>query len=224
MSLERELIDVDDCVLLVIDVQDRFLEKFAESEQEILMNRIGWVIDVAVRLQVPVVAMAEDIPQMGSVTPSIAKKLPPDTHVFNKMIFGLAASSEIMAALKDTGRNTTILVGFETDVCVAHSALGLLQQDYKVTVVSDACASPGSTTASRVSTTASHGSGNASPGSGNASPGYAHQIGLERMRQAGVVISSVKSLFYEWVRTVEGCEAFLQKYGDEIGIPQGIVM
>ena len=39
MSLDRELIDVDDSVLLVIDVQDRFLEKFSETDQEVLKNR-----------------------------------------------------------------------------------------------------------------------------------------------------------------------------------------
>ena len=196
MPLNTELIDVDDSVLLIIDAQDRFLEKYSETDQEVLLNRIGWVVDVAVRLQVPVVAMAEDISQMGSVNQSIAEKFPPDTPVFNKMVFGLAAESEIMAAVKNAGRHTAILVGFETDVCVAHSALGLMQQSYKVAVVSDATASPGS----------------------------AHEIGLERMRRAGVVISSVKSLFYEWVRTVARCDTFMQKYKKEIGLPQGIVM
>ena len=88
MNLNKELIDVDDSVLLVIDVQDRFLEKYSETDQEILKNRIG----------------------------------------------------------------------------------------------------------------------------------------LERMRRAGVVISSVKSLFYEWVRTVQRCGTFMKKYKKEIGMPQGIVM
>jgi len=36
-----------------------------------------------------------------------------------------------------------------------------------------------------------------------ASPGAAHAIGLERMRRAGVLVSSVKSLYYEWIRTVD---------------------
>jgi nicotinamidase-related amidase len=196
MSLITDLIDVDDSVLLVIDVQDSFLEKYSEIDQKMLKNRVGWVVDVAVRLSVPVVAMAEDIAQMGCVSPSIAEKFPPDMPVFNKMIFGLAADREIMAAVKDTGRSTAILVGFETDVCVAHSALGLLQNGYQVAVVSDATASPGT----------------------------AHKIGLERMRRAGIVISSVKSLFYEWVRTVDRCDTFMQKYEKEIGTPQGIVM
>jgi nicotinamidase-related amidase len=196
MSLNSELIDVDDSVLLVIDVQDRFLEKHSETDQEMLLNRIGWVVDVAVRLQVPVIATAEDIAQLGGVTPSIAEKFSADTPVLNKMIFGLAADGKIVAAVKNTGRHTAILVGFETDVCIAHSAIGLLKQEYKVAVVSDA----------------------------TASPGRAHEIGLERMRHAGVVISSVKSLFYEWVRTVERCDTFMQKYKKETELPQGIVL
>jgi nicotinamidase-related amidase len=196
MSLNRELIDVDDSVLLVIDVQDRFLEKYLETDQVVLKSRIGWVIDVAVRLQVPVIATAEDIAQLGGLTPTIADKFSADTPVLNKTIFGLAADGEIMAAVKNTDRHTAILVGFETDVCIAHSALGLLQQEYKVAVVSDA----------------------------TASPGKAHEIGLERMRRAGVVISSVKSLFYEWVRTVKRCDTFMQKYKKEIGLPQDIVL
>ena len=196
MPLNKELIDVDDSVLLVIDVQDRFLEKYSETDQEVLLNRIGWVVDVAVRLQVPVIATAEDIAQLGGVTPTMADKFSADTPVLNKMIFGLAADGEIMAAVKNSGRHTAILVGFETDVCIAHSAIGLLQQEYKVAVVSDA----------------------------TASPGRSHEIGLERMRRAGVVISSVKSLFYEWVRTVERCDIFMQKYKKEIGLPQGIVL
>ena len=194
MSLTNELIDVSDSVLLVIDVQDRFLEKFSETDQEVLKNRIGWVIDVAVRLQVPVIATAEDSAQLGGVTASIAEKFPADTPVLNKMIFGLAADDKIMTTIKKTGRNTTILVGFETDVCIAQSAIGLLQKEYKVAVISDATASPGS----------------------------AHEIGIERVRRAGVVISSVKSLFYEWVRTVERCDTFMQKYEKEIGSPPGI--
>jgi nicotinamidase-related amidase len=196
MTLNSELIDVDDSVLLVIDVQDRFLEKYSETDQEVLKSRIGWMIDVAVRLQVPVIATAEDIAQLGGVTPTIADKFSPDTPVLNKMIFGLAADNEIMAAVNNTGRHTAILVGFETDVCIAHSAIGLQQQEYKVAAVSDA----------------------------SASPGRAHEIGIERMRRAGVVISSVKSLFYEWLRTVERCEIFMQKYKKEIGLPHGIVL
>jgi len=196
ISLRNRLIDVDDSVLVVIDVQDSFLNKYSEGERKLLKIRIGWVVDVAVRLGVPVVAMAEEIPAMGSVSPFISKKFPADTPIFNKMTFGLAADEKIMAAINITGRKTAILVGLETDVCVAHSALGLQQKGYQVAVVADA----------------------------TGAPGKAHEYGLARMKQAGVVISNVKSLFYEWIRTVDRCVEFLAKYEKEIGEPPNIIM
>ena len=196
ISLRNRLIDVDDSVLVVIDVQDSFLKKYSEGERKLLKMRIGWVVDVAVRLDVPVVAMAEEIPAMGSVSPFISKKFPADTAIFSKMTFGLAADEKIMAAINITGRKTAILVGLETDVCVAHSALGLQQKGYQVAVVADA----------------------------TGAPGKAHEYGLERMKQAGVVISNVKSLFYEWIRTVDRCVEFMAKYEKEIGEPPNIIM
>ncbi len=195
-SLKNRLIDVNDSVLVVIDVQDSFLKKYSESQRNLLKTRIGWVVDVAVRLGVPVVAMAEDIPEMGSVSPFILQKFPADTPVFNKMTFGLAADEKIMRAITITGRKTAILVGLETDVCVAHSALGLLQEGYQVAVVADAAGAPG----------------------------RAQEYGLDRMKQAGVVISNVKSLFYEWIRTVDRCVEFMDKYEKEIGEPRDIIM
>jgi nicotinamidase-related amidase len=196
IPLKNRLIDVDDSILVVIDFQDSFLKKYSEDERNLLKTRIGWVVDVAVRLGVPVVAMAEEIPEMGSVSPSVVQKFPADTPIFNKMTFGLAADEKIMAAINTTGRKTAILIGLETDVCVAHSALGLQQEGYQVAVIADA----------------------------TAAPGKAHEYGLERMKQAGVVISNVKSLFYEWIRTVDRCVAFLEKYEKEIGEPQNIIM
>ncbi len=196
ISLKNRLIDVDDSILTVIDVQDSFLIKYSEDERNILKSRIGWIVDVAVRLGVPVVAMAEDIPVMGSVSPYILQKFPAGTPIFNKMTFGLAADEKIMAAINSTGRKTAILAGLETDVCVAHSALGLLEAGYQVAAVADA----------------------------TGAPGKAHEYGLDRMRQAGVVISNVKSLFYEWIRTVDRCVEFMEKYEEEIGEPENIIM
>ena len=196
VSLQDSLIDVDDSILIVIDVQENFLKKFQAEERELLVNRIGWLVSVATRLNVPMVVMAEEIPVMGSVAPQIAEKLPKHTPIHNKMIFGLAADPEILAAVKNTERKTAILVGFETDVCVAHSAIGLLQNGFQVAVVADATGSPGA----------------------------AHEIGLERMRRAGVLISSVKSVFYEWILTVERSVEFSEKYDREIGHPKDIVL
>jgi nicotinamidase-related amidase len=120
----------------------------------------------------------------------VAERLPPGTRAFNKMVFGLAADEDIMAALRATGRGTAILAGLETDVCIAHSALGLLQQGYGVAVVADA----------------------------SGSPGTGHAVGLERVRGAGAVVLSAKSLYFEWVRTVARDDEFMAEYEDELGL------
>jgi nicotinamidase-related amidase len=191
MSLSRSLIEVDDSILIVVDVQQVFLDKLPEEESAGLVTRIGWLVGVATRLGVPLVVTAEDIHHSGSVVPAIAQRLPPGTPIYDKRTFGLAANPEIRAAVKGSGRETAILVGLETDVCIAYSAIGLLQLGYQVAVVAD----------------------------GTASPGTGHAFGLERMRGAGTVITSVKGLYYEWMRTVEGEKRFAEQYEQELGDP-----
>ena len=91
----------------------------------------------------PIVAMAEDVAENGGVHAEIAAALPPGTPVHDKMRFGLAAEDHILRAVVDCGRKTAVLVGLETDVCVCHSALGLLAEGFRVAVVADAVGSPG---------------------------------------------------------------------------------
>ncbi|GAB4540030.1 MAG: hydrolase [Anaerolineae bacterium] len=194
ISLLDSLVDVDDSLLIIIDVQEHFLAKLPAEERDPLVNRIGWLVRVATRLNVPVVVTAEDIPHLGGVIPAIAEALPLESLVFNKMVFGLAGDEAIMAAVEETGRGTAILAGLETDVCVAHSALGLRRAGFEVVVLADATASPGS----------------------------GHEPGLERMRRAGVLVSSVKSLYYEWMRGVAQDNQFRAKHAGQLGLPEGV--
>ena len=48
-----------------------------------------------------------------------------------------------------------------------------------------------------------------------------HQIGLERIRGMGGIIVSVKSLYYEWVRTVEKA---LEFEALRIKTPEGMIL
>src|SRR3954468_21595542 len=171
LNIQRALIDVDHSVLIVIDVQPPFLDKLPREDGQLLRNRICWLIGVAGWLHVPLVVTAEDIAREGGVDPQVARALPANVQAHNKMVFDLAADPAILMAVAQTGRKIAVLVGLETDVCVAHSALGLLGNGYQVAVVADATGAPGT----------------------------AHGFGLERMADAGALIVSVKSLFYEWM-------------------------
>lgn len=176
-NIKNSLVAVDDSVLIVIDIQDSFLSKYDATVSEALVAKAVWIIQVAQYLKVPIVAMAEDIPHGGDLNQTILDALPAGHKTYNKDFFGLAGNPDILAAVVETGRKTAVLIGVETDVCVAQSAIGLMQNGYQVVVLSDAVAT----------TTGSD------------------EIGLIRMREAGAVISAVKPLYYEWQRSVTNC-------------------
>lgn len=194
--LQSQLVDVEDSVLLIIDVQSIFVEKLTADKQIELVERIGWLAEVAIALKVPLLVTAEDVDNCGGVVPELAKRLPQETAVYNKLVFGLADQPDILGAVHATGRGTAVLVGLETDVCVAQSAIGLRQAGFKTAVVIDAVGSPG----------------------------LGQEVGLARMQQAGTVLLSTKSLYYEWVRTVARDAHVKQTALATVQFPNGLIL
>jgi len=166
------LVDRAQSCLAVIDVQKNFLAKLPESERPGLVARIAWLVRVAKRLEIPILATAEDMNRNGPLVPELVRELPSQAPVYNKMVFGLYGQDDIREAAVRLGRRSFVLTGLETDVCIAQSALGLAGAGFDVSVIADACASP-----------EPH-----------------HQHGIERLRDAGLRITSVKGIFYEWIR------------------------
>jgi nicotinamidase-related amidase len=179
------LIEANDSVLVVIDVQDTFLGKLPRQDGERLVNNICWLIKLAIWRQIPLVVTAEEFDEQP-LARKLVDILPANTPVFDKVVFGLAHQPDILAALDQTGRRTAVLIGLETDVCVMHSAIGLLEHGYRVVVVADATGTP--------------------------VPGQ--EIGLTRMRNAGAITVNMKGLFYEWLRTVEAVNRFHKELPD----------
>ena len=170
------LLQRGDSLLVVVDAQAGFLSSGADD----VVARIGWLVGVAAALDVPIVVTEEQPDRNGPTDPAIAERLPPGTPVLTKPVFGLADVPEILAAVAATERRTAVLVAAETDVCVAHSALGLLDRDVRVAVVADATYAPGSM----------------------------HDHGLRRIAEAGGVVIHAKGVYYEWLRSVEAATAF----------------
>ena len=171
----RGLLDRSQSCLVVIDVQQYFLDKLPLDWREPLVARIAWLMRVARILDIPIIATAEDIAQDGPLVPALMAELPAGAQVFDKKVFGLHDQPDIRVAVTATGKRDFVLVGLETDVCIAHSALGLQGAGYRVAVIDDATASP---------------------------PPH-HEFGLARMEAAGIIRTSVKGVYYEWVRDLE---------------------
>jgi nicotinamidase-related amidase len=169
------LLDRDDSVLVVVDAQPRFLPVGSESAVE----RMAWLVAVAARLGVPVIVTEEEPERNGATDPRVADRLPAGTPILKKPTFGLASTPEILAAVHATQRRTAVVIGCETDVCVAQSAIGLQAAGFGCVVVEDA----------------------------TFSPGEMQERGLARIVSEGVARNHVKGLTYEWLRTVDEAHA-----------------
>jgi nicotinamidase-related amidase len=196
VDIKKSLIKIDDCVLVIIDVQDHFLAKLPPERAKRLVNRVGWLMEVAKILNVPVIVTVEERELHGGLNAVLSEKLPSGTKVLDKAVFNLVGQANILDVIRRTGRETAVLVGLETDVCVAQSAIGLLQNGFQVVVLADVADSPGD----------------------------GHVFGLERMREAGVLVMSLKGLYYEWVRTVSMCKKLVDEHLKRIGYPDGILL
>jgi nicotinamidase-related amidase len=170
----------EDCVLIVIDAQPGFhppdLPEADKANASQALDRMAWLGALATRVDVPVVVTEEEPEHNGPTDQRLA--IAP-AHI--KPTFGLAGTPEILQAVRDTGRRTAVLLGFETDICVYQSAVGLLDEGLTVIVVEDA----------------------------TFSPGEMHARGLTRLRDAGAHLTHAKALAYEWMRTVENSTALL---------------
>ena len=184
--LERE-----ESVLVVVDAQPGF-HRGRDADVTDILARIAWVVGVAAALGIPIVVTEEDAGRNGATEPEIVKCLPSTTPVLPKPVFGLAGDPAILAALVATGRRSVVLVGMETDVCVAQSALGLLDHGMRVAVVADA----------------------------SYSPGTMHEHGLRRIADAGGSVIHAKGLYYEWIRTLDAARAF-ERANPELSDPPG---
>ena len=178
----------------MIDAQDGFLRKLPDAEAAELVDRIRWLCRLAAWLHVPVVVTEEEPERNGPTAAPVADALVPGTPRHPKPVFDLAATPAILADVLRPGRETVVLCGLETDVCVAQSALGLLDRGHRVVVVEDAVGAPG----------------------------RAHEQGRARLSRSGAELVGLKGLAYEWLRTVERATAFAEETGRDA--PAGIVL
>lgn len=180
------LVDRTDMVLVVVDVQDRLAAAMERRDE--VVRAIDRLARVTGLVGAPIVMTRQYPKGLGPVVDEIEQLLLhlayEGVHVsgVDKLAFCCALDDEFDRALKATGRSQIVLSGMETHICVAQTAIELLVRGYRVQVVADACCS-------RLAND--------------------HQVALERMRAAGVVITTTEAVLYEAVG-VAGTDEFKQ--------------
>lgn len=180
MKRSESLLSKEKSVLVVVDMQESFLAPIYQREE--VERNVAFLMQAAKLLEVPVLATVQYASRMGGVMDSLKALLPDSVEVVDKLCFSCFGQEDFARQLQATGKRQVLLVGIETHICMMQTALDLLEAGYQVHVPWDATSSRGEQDA---------------------------RYGLERMRAAGVSITSVESALYEWLYEA-GTDAFKQ--------------
>lgn len=189
------LMDADDSQLVLIDYQDRLLPAMFEGQA--CVGNAMRLAQAAHLLGVPVWGTEQNPSKLGSLPTAIKAMC---TQTLAKMQFsaceeGLIELLRPAASAKPTqgnarslpkhlqkpasppaGRSTVLLAGIEAHVCLLQTALDLLEDEFEVWVVTDACSSR--TERNR-------------------------DAAFDRLAGAGVELVTTEMVLFEWLQTAE---------------------
>jgi nicotinamidase-related amidase len=130
-------IDKEQAVLLVIDMQPRFLDLVPDHEQ--ILANCEWLKGLAGDISVPVLFSAHYSRGMGPVSEVLMQDVPLERCV-DKTFFSCVEDG-CLNNLPEAGKKQWILCGIETHACVMLTALDLAAAGKQVFLVVDAVAS-----------------------------------------------------------------------------------
>jgi nicotinamidase-related amidase len=157
------------CVLLIIDMQTKLMPAIFEADRVIrncvLLFRLSQI------LSIPAIVTTQYAKGLGPLLSEVVCGAPGITPL-DKISFGCFGDENFVRRLKEVapGRDTLLVAGVESHVCVTQTALAGLNAGYTVHVARDA-------TSSRTSEN--------------------WEAGLHRTEQAGAVLSSTEMMIYE---------------------------
>lgn len=178
-EIARRALEADKSALIVVDIQEKLLPPIWEKER--LVRNAQLLLRLARILNQPVLATTQYLQGLGATVPEIASLLPAG-EVMDKTAFSCFGSDRFCASLSKLPdrRNTLIVCGMETHICVMQTVLAALNAGYLVHVASDAVSSRAQ---------------------------WNWEIGLRRMEAAGALISSTETIIYELLKQ-SGTAAF----------------
>lgn len=160
--------DPQHAALVIVDVQEKLSAAMPDNVLQQVVRNIGVLVAAADEFHFPVL-LTEQYPQgLGATLEAIKSRLT-DVTPLEKMSFSCCAVADFCKQLEAKRVSDILLVGMETHVCVTQTALDLLTDHYRVFVPADAVCSRSEQN---------------------------WRLGLDLMRQAGVVIGSTEMFLF----------------------------
>lgn len=167
----RRLLDADRCALIVIDIQEKLLPAIFNRGD--LIRNVRLLLRLASIMKLPVLATTQYAKGLGAMVPEVTELLS-GVELPDKLEFSSFGVEPFCTELKaHNGRDTLLLCGLESHICVMQTAVSALNKGYTVHVAADAA---GSRTEAN------------------------WRAGLKRMENAGCVISTTEMMMYELMR------------------------
>jgi nicotinamidase-related amidase len=169
VDVARQPLQAEQCALIVVDIQEKLLPPIFNGHE--LVKNSQLLVRLANILEIPITVTTQYVKGLGPTVPEIASLLT-GTQPIDKLQFGCFGCNDFRSALKSLpgNRNTLLVCGMEAHICVMQTVLGALNDGFLVHVASDAV---GSRTR------------------------WNWEIGIDRMRAAGAVISTTEMMIYE---------------------------
>jgi nicotinamidase-related amidase len=166
------MLSIEDTVLVITDVQEGIKEYYQNPE---MVNRnIQKIIKIAEIYQIPIIIVEQG--RFGKTVEPIRSTLRDLYDPIIKSTFSCFANEDFRERLEQTGRKQVLLTGILTDICVAQTALDLLENGYETHLVADAASSNNQIN---------------------------HETAVNRLREEGVIITATQMLMYELTKTAD---------------------
>ena len=165
---------IETVALIVVDIQGNLAHLM--HMKEILFKNVQKLIKGIQILGVPILWLEQNPRGLGPTIPEIADLLS-NIQPISKMSFSGCRNDRFMQALEALNRKQVLIAGIEAHVCVYQTAVDLVDLGYEVQVVTDAVSSR------------------------NVED---KEIGLQKMRCAGVSLTSVETALFELLKVAEG--------------------
>lgn len=164
------LAELEQAVLVVVDMQERMMA--AVSQAEAVTRAAERMLRAGAVLGVPVLYTEQNPAGLGPTIAPVRALMPPGSEPICKTTCSAWADGGFRQSLIATGREHVLLAGAEAHVCILQTALDLLRVDYVPFVLADAISSRRS---------------------------FDAEVALDRMRHAGIVVSTVEAVIFELV-------------------------
>ncbi|MFP4377084.1 MAG: hydrolase [Spirochaetales bacterium] len=157
----------EDSLLLVVDVQERLFPVM--SERDAMLSRVVAAIRGAGVLGLPTLVTEQYPKGLGPTLPAINDALESIAPI-EKIDFSCARVDVVRDKIVEADRTTILVCGIEAHVCVQQTCLDLLEEKLQPVVLADCVSSR---------------------------KPYDRDVAIERMRDAGVMITTLEAALFE---------------------------